>query len=133
MKKLPTEIVFESDGKRVKLFHATPHKNNLYWFEDRPEKFFREMAEKADADVLVYGHTHKPNKRDFSGKTFINAGSVGKPKDGDPRACVAVIEITSNVSTVDFLRVTYDMEKISQEIISSGLPPYFAERLKKAG
>ena len=90
------------------------------------------MAEKADADVLVYGHTHKPYKRDFSGKTFINAGSVGKPKDGDPRACVAEIEITSDVTTVDFLRVTYDVEKVSQEIISSGLPPYFAERLKKA-
>jgi predicted phosphodiesterase len=47
------------EGKRVKLFHAAPHKNNIYWYEDRPEKFFREMAEKAGADILVYGHTHK--------------------------------------------------------------------------
>jgi putative phosphoesterase len=132
MKKLPMDIVFTTEGKRVKLFHATPHKNNLYWYEDRPEKFFREMAEKADADVLVYGHTHKPYKRDFSGKTFINAGSVGKPKDGDPRACVTIIEITSGVTTADFLRVAYDVEKVAQAIISSGIPPYFAEKLKKA-
>jgi putative phosphoesterase len=132
MKKLPTEIVFTSAGKRIKLFHATPHKNNLYWYEDRPEKFFQEMAEKADADVLVYGHTHKPYKKDFDGRTFINTGSVGKPKDGDPRACVAMIEISSASTTVDFLRVKYDVEKVAQAIISSGLPPYFAERLKIA-
>ena len=132
MKTLPAEMAFTSAGKRVKLFHATPHKNNLYWYEDRPEKFFQEMAEKADADVLVYGHAHKPYKKDFNGKTFINTGSVGKPKDGDPRACVAVIEITSASSTADFLRVKYDVEKVAQAIISSGLPPYFAERLKIA-
>jgi len=132
MKKLPAEIVFTSEGKRVRLFHATPHKNNLYWYEDRPEKFFQEMAEKANADVLVYGHTHKPYKKDFNGKTFINTGSVGKPKDGDPRACVAAIEITPDTTTADFLRVKYDVEKVAQTIISNGLPPYFAERLKKA-
>jgi UDP-2,3-diacylglucosamine pyrophosphatase LpxH len=60
------------------VFHATPRKNNLYWYEDRPEKFFREMAGKADADIMVYGHTHKPYRKDFNGRIFINAGSVGK-------------------------------------------------------
>jgi putative phosphoesterase len=132
LKKLPPEIVFTAAGKRVKLFHATPRKNNLYWYEDRPEKFFQEMAGKADADVLVYGHTHKPYRKDFDSKTFINSGSVGKPKDGDPRACVAMIEITPDSTAVDFLRVAYDVEKVAQAIISGGLPPYFAERLKEA-
>jgi putative phosphoesterase len=131
MKKLPNEISFTSDGKRVKLFHATPHKNNLYWYEDRPGKFFLEMAEKADADVLVYGHTHKPYMKNFDGKTFINAGSVGKPKDKDPRACIAVIDITSGTVAVDFVRVKYDVEKVAAAIVASGLPPYFAERLKQ--
>lgn len=131
MKKLPNEISFTSDGKRIKLFHATPHKNNLYWYADRPEKFFQEMAEKADADILVYGHTHKPYMKNIGGKTFINAGSVGKPKDGDPRACVAFIEITSKTIQSDFIRVRYDVEKVAAKIVSSGLPPYFAEKLKK--
>jgi putative phosphoesterase len=130
MKKLPNEISFTSDEKRVKLFHATPHKNNLYWYEDRPGKFFQEMAEKADADVLVYGHTHKPYMKNFGGKTFINAGSVGKPKDKDPRACIAVIDLTSGTVAVDFVRVKYDVEKAAAAIVASGLPPYFAERLK---
>ncbi len=132
MKKLPTEIEFTVLGKKVWLFHATPKKNNLYWFEDRPEKFFREMAEKGDADIMVYGHTHKPYRKDFGNKIFINAGSVGKPKDGDPRACVTLVEIMPDNVKVEFMRVPYDVEKASQAIVASGLPPYFADRLKEA-
>lgn len=132
LKKLPFSLSFTAEGKKALLFHATPSKNNLYWYEERPEKFFREMAAKTDADVLIYGHTHKPYRRDFSGKVFINAGSVGKPKDGDPRACVTLIDITADGVKVEFLRVPYDIEKTAEEIIASGLPEYFAERLKLA-
>ena len=132
LRSLPLKISFVAYGDKVLLFHATPSKNNLYWFEDRPEKFFREMAEKVDADILIYGHTHKPYRKDFSGKIFVNAGSVGKPKDGDPRACVTLIDITAETVNVEFLRVPYDVEKAAQAIVTSGLPPYFAERLKEA-
>ncbi len=132
MKSLPAEIAFTVHGKKVWLFHATPKKNNLYWFEDRPEKFFREMAEKGDSDIMIYGHTHKPYRKDFGNKIFINAGSVGKPKDGDPRACVTMIDITPNGVKVEFLRVPYDVEKAAAAVAASGLPAYFAEKLKEA-
>jgi len=132
LEKLPVEITFEAFGRKVALFHATPRKNNLYWYEDRPKKFFHEMGEKVDADILVYGHTHKPYRKDYEHKIFINAGSVGKPKDGDPRACVTLIEIAADTVNVDFLRVPYDVVKAAQAIMTSGLPPYFAERLKEA-
>jgi putative phosphoesterase len=132
MKNLPMEISFNAGNKKVRLFHATPRKNNLYWYENRPEKFFHEMAAKVDADILVYGHTHKPYRKDFDDKIFINAGSVGKPKDGDPRACVTLIDITAGTVNVEFLRVPYDVEKAAQAIVTSGLPAYFAERLKEA-
>ncbi len=82
LRKLPFSISFAVEGKKVLLFHATPSKNNLYWFEDRPDKFFREMAAKTDADVMIYGHTHKPYWKDFGGTVFVNAGSVGKSKTG---------------------------------------------------
>ncbi len=131
LRRLPFSISFMVERKKVLLFHATPSKNNLYWYEERPEKFFKEMAEKVDADVLIYGHTHKPYRKDFNGKIFINAGSVGKPKDGDPRACVTVINITTDDVKVDFLRVPYDIEKAAQAIIGGGLPAYFADRLKE--
>ncbi len=93
LRDLPLNLNLSIEGRNVILFHASPHKNNLYWYEDRPEKFFHEMADKVKADVLIYGHTHKPYRKELNGKIFINAGSVGKPKDGDPRACAAVVEI----------------------------------------
>lgn len=48
MGKLPKEIRFEAEGKQIVLFHATPHKNNLYWYEERDDKFFSQMGEKYD-------------------------------------------------------------------------------------
>jgi putative phosphoesterase len=132
LKKLPFSLSFVAEGKRVLLFHATPSKNNLYWFEDRPEKFFREMTEKTEADVMIYGHTHKPYRRDFNGKVFVNAGSVGKPKDGDPRACVTLLTITADKVNVEFRRVPYDVQKAADAIVASGMPGYFADRLKEA-
>jgi len=132
LKSLPASLRLSPEGRSILLFHAAPHKNNLYWYEDRPEKFFKEMAGKTDADILVYGHTHKPYRKDFEGKVFINAGSVGKPKDGDPRACVALIEVTPAAVTTEFLRVEYDVEKTAAAILEHGLPEYFAERLRQA-
>jgi putative phosphoesterase len=132
LRTLPFSISFIAEGKKVLLFHATPSKNNLYWFEDRPDKFFREMAAKTDADVMIYGHTHKPYWKDFDGKVFVNAGSVGKPKDGDPRACVTLLTITADKVNVEFLRVPYDVQKTADAIVASGLPSYFADRLKEA-
>ncbi len=131
LKSLPAEFHFVAQGKKISLFHAVPHKNNLYWYEDRPEKFFVEMAEKNDADILIYGHTHKPYRKDVGETVFINAGSVGKPKDGDPRACVAWLEVTPHTVKTEFLRIEYDIEKTAAAIVELGLPPYFAEKLRQ--
>ena len=130
MKKLPFKIAFAVLEKKVKLFHATPLRNNIYWHGARHDKFFLEMAERADADVLIYGHTHIPYRKDIDNKVCINAGSVGKPKDGDARACVAIVDISPDAVQSEFVRVPYDVEKVAAAIIQSGLPPYFAEKLR---
>lgn len=132
MSNPPQTLVILTEGKKAVLFHASPHKNNLYWYEDRPEKFFHEMAQKVNADLLVYGHTHKPYRKDLGGKVFINAGSVGKPKDGDPRACVTIVDITRAGIESNFLRVAYDLERTAESIIASELPSVLAENLRKA-
>ena len=132
LRNLPLKLSFTAYAEKVMLFHATPSKNNLYWYEDRPEKFFKEMGKKVDADIMIYGHTHKPYRKDFEDKIFINAGSVGKPKDGDSRACVTLVDITAVNVIVEFLRVPYDVQKAATAIIASGLPPYFAKKLTEA-
>jgi predicted phosphodiesterase len=124
------DFLIEHEGKKVLLFHAPPSKNGLYWYEERLEKFFGEMAEKVDVDILIYGHTHKPYRKDFNRKVFINAGR--QPKDGDPRARVTLIDITTDNVNVEFLHVPYDVNKAAEAIIASGLSPCFAEKLKIA-
>ncbi len=133
MNALPQSLDLSILGRKFVLFHATPHKNNLYWYEDRPQKFFLEMADKAGADVMIFGHTHKPYRKDIAGKVFINAGSVGKPKDGDTRACVALVEVARDSVATSFLRVPYDVDRTAAAIIASGLPPELAENLRSAG
>lgn len=132
MRNLPASLSFTSHGKEVMIFHATPRKNNLYWYQDRPDRFFLEMAEKTQADVMIYGHTHRPYRKDIGGKVFINTGSVGRPKDGDPRACVTVVEISDRGVAHEFLRVSYDLEKVAAAIIASGLPQGLADALREA-
>ncbi len=126
---LPFDISFSSNGRAVKIFHATPFKNNLYWHEERDDRFFLDMARRAATEVMIYGHTHIPYRKDIEGKVFINAGSVGKPKDGDPRACIAVVEILPDTVKSDFIRVPYDVERTATAVRESGLPAYFAEKL----
>ncbi len=130
MKGLPFEIAFLVNDKKMKIFHATPLKNNLYWHNDRDEDFFLHMARKADADIMIYGHTHIPYRKNIGSKVFINAGSVGKPKDGDTRTCVCIVDITPDNVNAEFLRIPYDVEKVASAIIESGLPSYFAEKLR---
>lgn len=130
LRNLPFEIAFDIYNKKVKIFHATPLKNNLYWYEERDEKFFIKMGNSAQADVLIYGHTHIPYRKDIGGRVFINAGSVGRPKDGDNRTCICIVEITPENVKSEFIRIPYDIEKMAKAIMEGGLPPYFAETLR---
>lgn len=130
LRSLPFEIAFSLYDKKVKIFHATPLKNNLYWYEDRDEEFFLKMARKSDADIMIYGHTHIPYRRDIDRWTFINAGSVGRPKDKDVRTCVCIVDLTPDNVNTEFLRIPYDIEKVASAIVDSGMPSYFAESLR---
>ncbi len=60
-------------------------------------------------------------------KHFINVGSVGQPRDGDPRACYAIFD--SDARVVTFRRVPYDVNAASEAVIAAGLPEYLAQRL----
>jgi len=128
MKNLPFQISFNAEGKKIKIFHATPTKNNLYWYENRPDKFFLLMSEKAQADVLIYGHTHIPYFKILNGKYFINAGSVGMPKDNDPRACVCLVDIKKDDVEVTFIRKEYNIKLVANSKIKSNLPYYLLYR-----
>ena len=128
LRSLHEKIEFNADDCKVLLVHGSPRRINEYLYEDRPEKSLQRMLESIDADVVVCGHTHKPYHRIIKDTHIINDGSIGKPKDGDPRACYAVIELDKTIN-VEFRRVEYSMAQVVDEIIEVGLPSAFADAL----
>lgn len=149
LKTLPAHIRLEfklnDDVLTLLLVHGSPRKVNEYLFEDREEKSMLRIMEQADADILCFGHTHKPFHRVLSSddnKRFrhaINIGSVGKPKDGDPRGCYVLLTLDEDSSIaikesirVEFIRFEYDVEKAAKAVEDSPLPNEYAEMLRKA-
>ena len=80
--------------------------------------------------MLVFGHTHKPWVREIEGVLFVNDGSVGKPKDGDPRAAWALLTVEPGKPVqVEIRRVPYDVASMAAAIrAADGLPDHFAAR-----
>ena len=132
LRTLVPQIRFEADGKRVLLVHGSPRKMNEYLFEDRPLSSFQRLARTSDADVIVFGHTHVPYSKDVDGVLFVNVGSVGKPKDGDPRACYAILDLSSP-HPVTFRRIEYDIRSAAEAVRQSDLPDKFARDLEFGG
>lgn len=123
-------------GPTITLVHGNQTLNTVYVTEDRPDSFLEKMAKDIGArskDIICFGHTHKPWQRTVGGVQFINTGSVGRPKDGDWRACYVLLTIDQSGASVEFVRVRYDVDKAASAIGESDLPNEFAEVLKSGG
>jgi putative phosphoesterase len=128
MRGLPFDLRFTVGDADVHLVHGSPRKVNEYLFEDKPARLYERLAAAEDADVLVFGHTHRPWIHEYGGVLFVNCGSVGKPKDGDPRGAFAVLD----EGGVRIERVEYDAEAVAREVAAAGLPSEYAEKLVQA-
>jgi predicted phosphodiesterase len=137
LRGLPREIRLEVEGRRVLLCHGSPASTTEYLFENRSDGYLRKFTpggnHNAAADIIVFGHTHVPFHRVVDGVHFVNTGSVGRPKDGDPRAGYCVLTIDGDNVSSEQIRLPYDVEKTCARIIKAGLPEYFAEYLRTGG
>jgi predicted phosphodiesterase len=123
-------------GPTIRLVHGNQVLNTVYVTEDRSDDFLTKMAEGMVAkagDVIAFGHTHKPWHRVVGGVHFVNTGSVGRPKDGDPRACYVMLVVNESGVAVEFQRVEYDVEEAARAIVASELPDEFADFLRTGG
>jgi predicted phosphodiesterase len=123
-------------GPTVTLVHGNQTLNTVYVTEDRPDSFLEKMAKDIGAragDIVCFGHSHKPWQRTVDGVRFINTGSVGRPKDGDWRACYVLLTIEQPEASVDFVRVSYDVDEAANAIRESDLPNEFADVLRSGG
>jgi predicted phosphodiesterase len=132
LRSLPIQIRIEQRKPTLLLVHGSPRRINEYLYEDRPQATFERIAAAAGADVILFGHTHLPYQKSVGGTLFVNAGSVGKPKDGDPRAAYVILELTRHPRAL-FRRVSYDVAAAARAVRESGLPAHFADLLESGG
>jgi len=154
---LPDQIRFEHRGVRLLLAHGSPRKINEYLLPDRGDRQLARLADEAKADVVCVGHVHVPYHRTLEGTDgrtihYVSSGSVGKPKDGDPRAgwvelalgseeevgrhasgdeSRSVAGLTETWAGTVVHRVAYDVEATADSVIRAGLPAAFAEALRR--
>ena len=135
----------KTEEESCQLVHSSP-------FE--PEKWHylltmfeaKRALESFDQSVCFFGHTHVPmvfseetdgTIRQRAGmdiafdpdkKYLINVGSVGQPRDDDPRACYVIFDTSENYIT--FSRLTYDVKRAQSKMIAAELPETLIERLE---
>jgi predicted phosphodiesterase len=157
--ELPDDIRFEHDGVRVLLAHGSPRKINEYLLLDRTDVQLARLARDAAADVVCVGHVHIPYHRRLPAGEgtglahYVSSGSVGKPKDGDPRAAwvelmlggegdvareapddpaASRVALTGTWAAVRVHRVPYDVDSVARAMARAGLPDRLAEALLSA-
>ncbi len=132
MLDLPFDLHFPVGATDVHLVHGSPRKVNEYLFEDKPARLYERLAAAETDPVLVFGHTHKPWLHEYGGVLFVNCGSIGKPKDGDPRGAFAILRAAPAGIDVTIERVEYDSDAVAAEVREAGLPEEFADKLVAA-
>jgi len=120
LSSLPFEWREQRDGGLVVL-HASPFDLHSALEPGMPETLFTEYGEEARGLVIVFGHRHRSFHRVVDRRHFVNAGSVGRPEDGDPRTGYAVVETGKEVSAT-FRRFPYDTEAVARAARARGAP-----------
>jgi diadenosine tetraphosphatase ApaH/serine/threonine PP2A family protein phosphatase len=130
----------------IEICHGTPFDEDAYVFDEVDAS--RALAV-ATRPLCLYGHTHNPAVFVLEGqmldrisagegmvsritlkphaKYLVNAGAVGQPRDGNPRAAYALVD--TEARAIDLVRVDYDIRAAQTKVIDAGLPELLARRL----
>lgn len=129
--------------------HANPYRPLEWYYVEEREYIARSFA-RSSAKILFLGHTHVAaaiTRQSFfclymrtprdemivpaaeQNRQIFNCGSIGQPRDGDPRASYLIYD--SERQTIEFIRVAYDAATAAAKIRAAGLPELFASRLAK--
>jgi len=124
---LPTTQMLTLDGKRYLLVHASP-RDPLDEYVPSEAKSWESRLVGIKADFVLVGHTHVPFRFEIGKTTVLNPGSVGLPRDGDPRASYAIIED----GRIELKRVEYDVEATIAAVQAADLDPLGKQLLTDA-
>ena len=130
----------------VEICHGSPFDEDAYIFDELDAVRALKTSQRP---ICLFGHTHWPVTFELNGarvetigtsegwvdrltlraesKYMLNPGSVGQPRDGDPRAAYAIVDTAT--MTADLIRVGYPIETTQAKVIKAGLPDVLAQRL----
>jgi len=142
LRKLPNEMMVHQNTYAV---HGSPVSRDDYIMDLMDAlNSFRHLPDKK-INICFFGHSHIPgvfsdrgpsHDMAFAGKHmlnprnrhFVNPGSVGQPRDGDPRASFAILD--TEEFSFEIIRIDYDIDAAMKAVLKSGLPQFLAERLQ---
>lgn len=124
LKRLKPQATLNLGGTVAAMFHGSPRMDDEYVFEEDANA---EMLQLAKAQIVISGHTHVPYVKRIPEGMLVNPGSVGQPRDGDPRASYLIYD--EREQGFMLRRVEYPVEEASKAVISAGLPDFLGERL----
>ena len=130
LREQPAQLMVEEGELRFNFTHGSPVDPLEYLRLDTPEFRLTELFEGTGADVLVTGHTHLPLAREVGDRLLLNPGSVGHPRDGDPRASYMILDTEQGIRA-EHIRVSFNVESLAEDCVLSGLPQKQAEAFKK--
>lgn len=125
IRELKTVGSLSIEGTRLVMVHGSPFDIDKYIY---PEDAVPDFLSASNADVLVLGHTHIQFKKEYPEGTIVNPGSVGQPRDGNPRSAFAVLDTGSG--EIELKRISYDVEKVVEDVLAAHLPEELAFRLR---
>ena len=132
-------------NKYFSIVHGTLHEPQKFHYMTNSD-VASDTFEIMKNPICFVGHSHIPGvailsngkityvenqkiKLKNSEKLIVNAGSVGQPRDGDPRACYVIYD--TDKKTIEFKRVKYDVAKAKKKILDAGLPASLGKRLEQ--
>jgi putative phosphoesterase len=121
---LHDSLDFDIGAVRCSMHHGSPFDEDEYVSEDRATE---ELLEVCGTRLLILGHTHTPFVRYTKKGMIVNPGSVGQPRDGDPRSSFIIYDSTKDL--LENRRVEYDIASVEEGVRRCGLPLALAERL----
>lgn len=124
-------IVSEYDWE-VFICHGTPEDYvGKYLMPSMPDDEKIRLLKMTDSKILMTGHTHIPLEFRCSDGIILNPGSVGQPRDSDPRASAMIVDFFPDWrdTKVELLRVEYDVFLMATDLRKKGLPHKLSERL----
>jgi diadenosine tetraphosphatase ApaH/serine/threonine PP2A family protein phosphatase len=132
----------------VEICHGSPFDEDAYIFDELDAVRALKVSTRA---LCLFGHTHYPVTFQLSAEAFdtvgpavaseselplkegakylVNPGSVGQPRDGDPRAAYAIVDTANGRQRVELFRLNYAVEETQAKIVAAGLPEVLAQRL----